>query len=145
MTLIHIIVDCQWPVNFNWTLTSFKPSIAGVRNLALLAAASVNNAFVLFVSSVASVGGWKGVGQVPEAPISDLTAAANMGYGQSKLIAECLLDKASEISGVRAAVCRVGIVAGPVERELGMWNKHEYIPSVSTCLLSPRLLPPQVL
>ena len=57
-----------------------------------------------------------------------------MGYGQSKLIAECLLDKASEISGVRSAVCRVGIVAGPVEKELGMWNKHEYIPSVSTRL-----------
>ena len=107
----------------------------GVRNLAILAATSVHNAFVLFVSSVASVGEWKGSSQVPEAPINDLTAAANMGYGQSKLIAENLLNKASEISGVRSAICRVGIVAGPVEQELGMWNKHEYIPSVSTCLI----------
>ncbi|TAQ86889.1 hypothetical protein B7494_g4804 [Chlorociboria aeruginascens] len=128
-TATHII-HCQWPVNFNWTISSFKPYIAGVRNLAHLAASSAHNAFVLFVSSVASVGGWQGLGQVPEAPIHDLTAAANMGYGQSKLIAECLLDKAAEISGVRSAVCRVGIVAGPVEQQLGMWNKHEYIPSI---------------
>ncbi|PQE06723.1 L-aminoadipate-semialdehyde dehydrogenase protein [Rutstroemia sp. NJR-2017a BBW] len=124
------VIHCQWPVNFNWTIQSFKPYIAGVRNLAQLAAASANNAFVLFVSSIAAVGGWKGAGPVPEAPIHDLTAAAPLGYGQSKLISEIILDKAAEISGVRTAVCRVGIVAGPVETQLGMWNKHEYIPSI---------------
>lgn len=85
------------------------------------------------MSSVAAVGGWTGSGEVPEAPIHDLDMAANTGYGQSKLIAECLLDKAAEISGVRSACCRVGIVAGPIEQQLGMWNKHEYIPSVSEC------------
>ena len=133
LTLTHVIIDCQWPVNFNWTLSSFEPAIAGVRNLAVLAANSAHNAFVLFVSSVASVGGWKAHEEIPETPIDDLTVAANMGYGQSKLIAEGLLNKASEISGVRSAICRVGIVAGPIEQELGMWNKREYIPSVSTC------------
>ncbi len=56
-------------------------------------------------------------------------------YSQSKLIAEGLLDKASEISGVRSAICRVGIVAGPIEPESGMWNKYEYIPSVGRCLV----------
>ena len=104
-----------------------------------MAANSAVNAFVLFVSSVASVGGWKGSEEIPETPIHDLTVASNMGYGQSKLIAECLLDKASEISGVRSAICRVGIVAGPIEQELGMWSKREYIPSVSTCLVSLEL------
>jgi len=138
-TVTHII-HCQWPVNFNWNLNSFKPYIAGVRNLAVLAAHSSNNAFVLFVSSIAAVGGYKGPGQVPESIIHDMTAAAPMGYGQSKLIAECLLDMAAEISGVRTAVARVGIVAGPVEQQLGKWNVHEYIPSVSTpdaCNLNP--------
>ncbi|KAL3417973.1 thioester reductase domain-containing protein [Phlyctema vagabunda] len=128
-TVTHVI-HCQWPVNFNWSLSSFKPYIEGVRNLANMAAHSTHNAFVLFVSSVAAVGGWKSAEDVPEAPIHDLSAAANLGYGQSKKIAEVLLDKAAEISGVRAAICRVGIVAGPVQQELGMWNKHEYIPSI---------------
>lgn len=134
LLLTRVPADCQWPVNFNWTLSSFEPSIAGVRNLAVMAAESAHSAFLLFVSSVASVGGWKGLEEIPETPIHDLTVAANMGYGQSKLIAENLLDKASEISGVRSAICRVGIVAGPIERELGMWNKSEYIPSVSRSL-----------
>ncbi|KAI9700612.1 MAG: hypothetical protein M1836_001979 [Candelina mexicana] len=139
------IIHCQWPVNFNWTLSSFEPSIAGVQNLAVMATNSAHNAFILFVSSVASVGGWKGPEEIPEAPIHDLTVAANMGYGQSKLIAEGLLNKASEISGVRSAICRVGIVAGPIKQELGMWNKSEYIPSIivsSACLnVFPKTFP----
>ena len=101
-----------------------------------MAANSAHNTFLLFVSSIASVGGWKGLEEIPEAPIHDLNMAANTGYGQSKLIAEGLLDKASEISGVRSAICRVGIVAGPIKQELGMWNKSEYIPSVSKFLVS---------
>lgn len=135
MTLTYVVVDCQWPVNFNLTLSSFEPSIAGVQNLAIMAANSALNAFVLFVSSVASVGGWKGSEEIPEIPIHDLTVATHMGYSQSKLIAEVLLDKASKISGVRSAICRVGIVAGPIKQKLGMWNISEYIPSVIRCLV----------
>ena len=124
------IVHCQWPVNFNWTLQVFEPYIAGVGNLIELAHSAPHEPLVLFVSSVAAVGGWKR-GPVPEAFISDLNASAPTGYGQSKLIAEYLLHEAGRISGVRSAVCRVGIVAGPVAREEGLWNVHEYIPSVS--------------
>ena len=69
---------------------------------------------------------------MPEEPIYDLGVASQIGYGQSKLISECLLDRAMKTSGVRSACCRVGIVAGPVEKKLGMWNRHEYIPSVSS-------------
>lgn len=132
-TVTHI-VHCQWPVNFNWSFASFEPYIAGVVNLIHLAHSSARRAFILFVSSVAAVGGWGTISTseaVPEAPIHDLNAAAGTGYGQSKLLAECLLDRAAAISGVRSASCRVGIVAGPVERgELGLWSTHEYIPSI---------------
>ena len=86
----------------------------------------------MFVSSVSAVGSWSGPGSAPEEAIHDMSAAAPMGYGRSKLVAECLLDEAARVSGVQSACCRVGIVAGPVESRLGMWNKHEYIPSVST-------------
>ena len=122
--------DNQWPVNFNWPLQSFRPQIHGVVNLAHLAHASRYNALVLFVSSVSAVASLPS-GTAPEAPVHDVSASAPMGYGRSKLIAEILLDRAGQRSGVRSAVCRVGIVAGPVESTAGMWNKHEYIPSVS--------------
>ena len=102
------------------------------------------------------MGAWTGRGTVPEEPIYNFDVAGELGYGQSKLISECLLDQAAKISGVRSACCRVGIVAGPVEKKLGLWNRHEYIPSVSflasivcfseasdtsTCRLSSHLLP----
>ena len=70
-------------------------------------------------------------GTAPEAPLDRVSASAAMGYSRSKLVAEILLDRAAQRSRVRSAVCRVGVVAGPVETMAGMWNRHEYIPSVS--------------
>lgn len=124
------ILHCQWPVNFNWTVQLFEPYIAGVENLIELAHVATHTPFFMFISSVAAVGGFTS-GPVPETPIRDLNASAPTGYGQSKLIAECLLDEATRILGLRTAVCRVGIVAGPVAKQKGLWNVHEYIPSVS--------------
>ncbi len=77
------------------------------------------------------MGAWKGSGAVPEEPVHDLKVASEIGCVQSKLISEYILDKAAEISGVRSAYCRVGIIAGPIEKNVGLWNKDEYIPSVS--------------
>ncbi|KAI0185901.1 putative NRPS-like enzyme [Xylaria flabelliformis] len=129
ISVTHVIHN-QWPVNFNWPLKLFEPSIAGVRNLANFAATSLHDPFILFVSSVSSVGGSKDAGPYPEAPAPHLNLAAHMGYGESKLISEHLLGRAAAICNVRSATCRVGIVSGPIESRLGMWNKHEYIPSV---------------
>ncbi|KAJ0107296.1 hypothetical protein J7T55_015761 [Diaporthe amygdali] len=125
----HIIHN-QWPVNFNWKVGSFEPYIQGVTNLVHLSSVSKHNAFILFVSSVSAVGSWKGPGPAPEQAMDNLSVAAPMGYGQSKLISECLLAEASRRSAVRSASCRVGIIAGPVESQLGLWNPHEYIPSI---------------
>lgn len=53
-----------------------------------------------------------------------------MGYGESKYVAEQLLEKAGKISGVSAAICRIGQLAGPVVKG-GIWNTQEWLPSVS--------------
>ncbi|KAI8948060.1 acetyl-CoA synthetase-like protein, partial [Xylaria longipes] len=127
-SVTHVIHN-QWPVNFHWRVASFDPFVRGVRNLADLCLGSAQRAVLLFVSSVSAVGAWSGPGPVPEDAVSDLGSAA-MGYGQAKLVSECLLREAAATSGLRAAVCRVGVVAGPVERKEGMWNRHEYIPAL---------------
>ena len=54
-----------------------------------------------------------------------------MGYGESKYVAELLLEAGAEKCGVPAVICRVGQLAGPVKNEKGMWNKQEWLPSVS--------------
>ena len=108
-----------------------------MRHLVDFSAASAHKSFILFVSSVAAVGGWNGSDKVPERPFRDMDMANGIGYGQSKLLSECLLDEATKVSGVRSACCRVGIIAGPVEKKAGMWNKQEYIPSVSPSFQLP--------
>ncbi|KAI9042659.1 non-ribosomal peptide synthetase [Aspergillus affinis] len=128
-TVTHVIHN-QWAVNFNWKLASFEPFIRGVRHLIDFSHASAMHSFITFISSVSAVGSWDSPHPVPEGPIHDFSVAAKMGYGQSKLISECLLDKAAEVSGVQSACCRVGIVAGPIEQPLGLWNPNEYIPSI---------------
>lgn len=54
-----------------------------------------------------------------------------MGYGESKYIAELLLEAGAEKCGVPAVICRVGQLAGPVTKKGGMWGKQEWLPSVS--------------
>ncbi|PYI03852.1 acetyl-CoA synthetase-like protein [Aspergillus sclerotiicarbonarius CBS 121057] len=135
-SVTHILHN-QWAVNFNWSLSTFDPLIRGVRHLIDLAHTSQRHAFIMFISSVSAVGSWANPGPVPEEPIHDFHVASRMGHGQSKLISECLLDQATRVSGVRSASCRVGIVAGPVEQALGLWNPQEYIPSI--IISSPHL------
>ena len=55
-----------------------------------------------------------------------------MGYGESKYVAELLLEAGAEKSGVPTVICRVGQLAGPVTKKGGMWNKQEWLPSVSS-------------
>ncbi|KAK8119240.1 uncharacterized protein PG998_003866 [Apiospora kogelbergensis] len=134
------MIHSQWPVNFNWTVTSFQPHICGVRNLVNLCLSSKHDPFLLFISSVSAVGAWPVLEPVPEAPIRDL-AYATMGYGQAKLVSEKILERAVAVSGLRAAVCRIGVVAGPVERPEGLWNRHEYIPALINSSAYIGLLP----
>ena len=61
-----------------------------------------------------------------------------MGYGESKYIAELLLEAGAEKCGVPAVIVRVGQLAGPVSKKAGMWSKQEWLPSVS--FLRPSLL-----
>ena len=107
-------------------------SIAGVRKIVDFSCASTLHPLIMFISSVSAVGSWSATHDIPEEPIHDLHVAAKMGYGQSKLVSELILEKAAKMSGIQSICCRVGIVAGPVEQSLGMWNAHEYFPSVSS-------------
>lgn len=63
-----------------------------------------------------------------------------MDYGESKYIAEQLLKKAEKDSGVSAAICRVGQLAGPVVID-GVWNKREWLPSVSSSRVVSTITP----
>jgi thioester reductase-like protein len=119
-------------VDFNLSLSSFEPHVAGVANLIRLSRESPHVVPITFVSSVGVAGNWKGAqgSQIPEEIIFDFSAAS-MGYGQSKLVAEHLLLRAQK-HGVPSTILRVGQIAGPVGfADKGMWNKKEWLPTVS--------------
>ena len=126
------IVHCAWPVDFNYNVASFEPSIAGARHLADLASAAERNVPLLFVSSISVVDGWgeEVRGDVPEAKLDDLRLAG-MGYGRSKLVTSLILDAVSSAKGVPVVQVRLGQVGGPRKPESqGAWNRQELVPSV---------------
>ncbi|EMD01008.1 hypothetical protein BAUCODRAFT_62089 [Baudoinia panamericana UAMH 10762] len=130
------IIHNAWQVNFNMPLEQFIPThLNGVRQIIEFSARSRHGASILFVSSIGTMMGWTQAmrrcspDNVPEETVEDWDVAQEGGYGQSKLVAERVLDAAAKIAGVPCTVCRVGQVAGPTTSE-GMWQKQEWLPSL---------------
>ncbi|KAI4122400.1 MAG: hypothetical protein LQ338_005847 [Usnochroma carphineum] len=132
-TEASIIIHNQYPVNFNLSLSSFKPHIAAVRNLVDLSTRSPKHPQILFTSSISTIANWnqKHPGEaVPEAPLHDYSIPAPTGYAGSKYVCERILENAAATSNVPVSVVRVGQLAGPVEKKGGMWNPKEWLPSI---------------
>ncbi|TVY16316.1 Non-canonical non-ribosomal peptide synthetase FUB8 [Lachnellula arida] len=124
------IIHNAWPVNFNLSLPTFRPQLSGAVKLIELSATGANSPSILFVSSISSVASYRAESSaVPEKIIHDSTVPAPMGYGESKYIAERLLDYAASKLNISASIARVGQVAGPIN-STGHWNKAEWLPSL---------------
>lgn len=119
-----------WSVNFNTPLSSFEQQIDGVINFAKFAKQAPSRPTIFFVSSISSARGLSDTTtQIPEEIIKDHSAPTKMGYGESKYVAERLLDYAAEKLHIDTRIARVGQIAGPVVLP-GLWNKWEWFPSL---------------
>jgi thioester reductase-like protein/aryl carrier-like protein len=127
----HIIHN-SWPVDFNLKLSSFEPQLAGCLQLLTMAANMPLLQSLSFVSSVGVASGWtkRRSFEVPELKIEDLSAAGNMGYAQSKLLAELILAQGCDSLKIPVSIYRVGQIAGPVLSSKGMWSPKEWFPSI---------------
>lgn len=127
------VIHNAWPVDFNKTLQSFHPSLDGVLGLISFAATSKFSPSIFFISSISSVGNYHNTkdafSSIPERILSDLATPAPMGYGESKYIAERLLDYAAQKLHITAGAARVGQIAGTAENPRG-WNRREWFPSL---------------
>lgn len=138
-TIMHV----AWSVNFRMKLRSFvKDNIAGVRNLLDLALASPRSVppRFAFCSSVASVMASQ-LNPVPEVLIADPAAATQLGYSQSKWVAEQICNHANSATRLagRVAVLRVGQLAGDTEH--GVWNAKEAWPMMLSAVKVTGSLP----
>ncbi|KAI3541377.1 thioester reductase domain-containing protein [Colletotrichum abscissum] len=122
------IIHNAWPVNFNISVETFEPHIRGVRHWVDFSLRAAKNVPIVFVSSIGTVDTWQGPGPVPEKKLMDLSLPST-GYGRSKMVSSLILDEATQVSGVPAAVVRVGQVAGPQSKD-GVWNRQEWLPTI---------------
>lgn len=132
---VDIIIHNAWKVDFNHSLESFEEvHLRGVRNFIDFAMKSQRNPHIYFVSSISSCTNLGGddAGRIPESVPEDYDTALDMGYGESKLVAERILKIAVAKAGVKASILRLGQVAGPVEEDGlgGEWTRHEWFPAL---------------
>ncbi|KAL5000032.1 hypothetical protein BDV10DRAFT_183627 [Aspergillus recurvatus] len=127
---VTAVMHCAWSVNFNWTLESFEqPCIAATRNLIDLCLDTrgpvpANFSFCSSVSTVARTpGNW-----VPETLPESLSYAQSMGYAQSKLVTEHVVNRVCHQTTLSARVLRVGQIVADTEH--GIWNATEAIPMI---------------
>ncbi|CAE6377482.1 unnamed protein product [Rhizoctonia solani] len=136
-----IIIHNAWQVNFNLSLQSFEPSIRGARNLLDLAfhsTAPTGLPRFAFASSI-SVAGFAGPGrQLSEISVTPEMAATSIGYGQSKLVTEKLLESARN-AGLPTCTVRLGQLTGDVKS--GSWSTTDWVPSLIGSSVSIGCLP----
>lgn len=131
------VVHCAWSVNFNMHLLSFeKANIAGVCNLISLCQSAQSPASMNFCSSVSTCS------QATETPVPervpDFSWAQNMGYAQSKSVAEHICARAAS-QGVTTRVLRIGQIIGDTEH--GVWNAQEAVPMMLQTAVTIGTLP----
>ena len=135
---VTTVIHNAWPVNFNLSLSSFTPQLAGVTNLIDFTVSAPLQPTLFFISSISSVSSIPTL--IPEEVIANNSAPSAMGYAESKYISESLLSHAAQILGIDARVARVGQIAGPVDIA-GAWNREEWLPSLVISSLHLEVIP----
>lgn len=138
-TIIHL----AWSVNFRMKLRSFeKDNIAGLRNLINLALDSSRPECpkFAFCSSVASAIAFD-ENVIPEAILDDPSSASDIGYSQSKWVAEHICHNAHENTTLRGriSVFRVGQLSG--DSRTGVWTTKEAWPMMLSTVKLTKCLP----
>ena len=142
---VDVVIHNAWAVNFNQTLSSFESvHLRGTRSLIDFCHSSPRKPHLSFVSSVSAVQNWSnqyGNIPVPESIVSNPLVSLEMGYGESKYVAERLVEVGAR-SGLKASILRVGQIAGPLARSShGEWNKTEWFPILLKTSLSLGCIP----
>jgi thioester reductase-like protein len=134
LATVDTIIHCAWKVDFNHTMESFeKGHIAGTRHFIDFSRRCEYQTPILFISSISTIFNWSQThpGQaVPESCIHDVDSPEFLGYGESKYVAERLVEAYSKSSGFTSSFMRVGQIAGPVLSTAGVWNVQEWFPSM---------------
>ncbi|CCM02378.1 uncharacterized protein FIBRA_04473 [Fibroporia radiculosa] len=126
-SLTHIIHNA-WPVNFNIPLSSFEPSITGLRRLVDFALTSPqrNPPHLTFASSIGIFQNCANIQTEYETRVP-AEVAVGTGYSESKWVSEELLCNAAIQTPLKIVVARLGQICGGGN---GAWNLVEWFPAM---------------
>ena len=124
---INMIIHAAWAVDFNLGLSAYEDQLEGLVNLILFSQTAPHSPTILFVSSISSIQHCPS--PVSETTMADKSAPASTGYGESKYIAEQLLEHAARAVGQSAMIVRAGQICGPTQGH-AHWNRNEWLPSL---------------
>lgn len=122
---VTTIIHNAWQVDFNLNLQSFEPSIRGTRNL--LDLASKHAPRFMFTSSISSLGLGLPGRTCSEEYIKDSAERGEFGYGESKYVAEKILEMARSM-GYETCIARIGQLTG--DSRSGAWTKTDWVPAM---------------
>jgi thioester reductase-like protein len=121
------IIHCAWAVNFAIHLSAFEPQLLGLHNLLAFGIQTDRNARLLFCSSIGVAQSTKGPATIASAPIPSFDNCSPMGYSQSKLVGERIVESATK-NGANATVLRIGQIIPGRRRGTKLWNSTEAVP-----------------
>ncbi|KAJ6545363.1 hypothetical protein B0H19DRAFT_1266811 [Mycena capillaripes] len=117
---VTLIVHNAWQVNFNVSLSTMEPLVAGTRQLIDFALASphASPCRLLFVDA-------NGSNTALERRITDPRVSVGLGYTESKWVAEEVLQTAAEKTVLSPVIVRPGQLSGAAN---GAWNASDWFP-----------------
>lgn len=136
-----LVIHNAWPVNFNLSLSSFRPQLDSLVNLIRFTATGARSPHLFFISSVGSVLSYHTPSmKTQEEVISANSAPGPNGYAESKYLSERLLDHAAQILFINTSFARGGQIAGAANHT-GLWNIFEWFPSMVLSSIHVRAIP----
>jgi len=129
MIIDNDVPQPAWKVDFNISLASMEPLVAGTRRLIDFAISSPQTTppRFLFVSSASVVRAWTGGGSAPEVHVSDPAVAVGSGYGEAKWVAEGILNQAAHVRELPIVIVRPTQMCGSIN---GEWKANDWFPAL---------------
>jgi thioester reductase-like protein len=128
------LVFNAWDPYWGKKLADFDPFLRGIRNAIDFCASASKRPRITFVSSICAVGDWPLIHPrdpaIPEAVVQDNRSAMPNGYGESKCVAEQILAKANEVSGIPVNIVRAGQIGRLLIPSMGAWARQGWLYSV---------------
>ncbi|KAJ6600353.1 hypothetical protein DFH09DRAFT_1020958 [Mycena vulgaris] len=123
---VTCIIHNAWQVDFNMSLSSMEPCIAGTRNFIDFALSSGHPAPPRFIF-VSTAGVFRNCEDpiCSEERIPDAATSAGLGYAESKWVAEQILEVGTQRTALTPVIVRPGQLSGGIG---GAWKTNEWFP-----------------